>query len=201
MYYIQNLVQMVFTQPLKAQKGSDASNLHDEEIAANEVEFSDDEKEAEHKRLTKKRKIKSGDSVGKAIKPQFSAQNHESIYASNQSYNPQYPQYQQMQQMQPSNYNQYIQQYNQYQYQMMQSGYNYNYQASQYPFGLMQPAYPPAYQMGMSNNYLQQSSVYTPQNERNNLGNIGASTAANFGVNQDEEEVSLYDNIEKSFPQ
>ncbi|RCI10340.1 hypothetical protein L249_4345, partial [Ophiocordyceps polyrhachis-furcata BCC 54312] len=45
----------VFTEPLKAVKGSDASNIHDEEVAANEMEFSDDEKEAEHKRATKPR--------------------------------------------------------------------------------------------------------------------------------------------------
>ncbi|KAH6608544.1 hypothetical protein Trco_001890 [Trichoderma cornu-damae] len=46
----------VFTEPLKNLKGSDASNLHDEEIADEEVEFSDDEKEAEYKRSLKQKK-------------------------------------------------------------------------------------------------------------------------------------------------
>lgn len=43
----------VFTQPLKAFKGTDASNLHDEEVGDDELEFSDDEAEAEHKRRVK----------------------------------------------------------------------------------------------------------------------------------------------------
>jgi H/ACA ribonucleoprotein complex non-core subunit NAF1 len=43
----------VFTQPLKSIKGSDASNFHDEEVGDDEMEFSDDEAEAEHKRRLK----------------------------------------------------------------------------------------------------------------------------------------------------
>ncbi|KAK2630533.1 hypothetical protein QTJ16_001353 [Diplocarpon rosae] len=46
----------VFTQALKAFKGSDASNLHDEEVGEEEIEFSDDEAEAEHKRRVKQKK-------------------------------------------------------------------------------------------------------------------------------------------------
>ncbi|KAF4445106.1 hypothetical protein F53441_10948 [Fusarium austroafricanum] len=46
----------VFTEPLKNMKGSDASNLHDEEIGDDEMEFSDDEKEAEYKRALKQKK-------------------------------------------------------------------------------------------------------------------------------------------------
>ena len=46
----------VFTQPLKAFKGTDASNLHDEEVGDDELEFSDDEAEAEHKRRIKLQK-------------------------------------------------------------------------------------------------------------------------------------------------
>ena len=46
----------VFTQPLKAFKGTDASNLHDEEVGDDELEFSDDEAEAEHKRRVKLQK-------------------------------------------------------------------------------------------------------------------------------------------------
>ncbi|KAI1645903.1 NAF1-domain-containing protein [Daldinia loculata] len=46
----------VFTQPLREQKGTDASNWHDEEAGDEEIEFSDDEKEAEHKRQLKAKK-------------------------------------------------------------------------------------------------------------------------------------------------
>ncbi|KHN97029.1 H/ACA ribonucleoprotein complex, subunit Gar1/Naf1 [Metarhizium album ARSEF 1941] len=46
----------VFTQPLKNIKGSDASNLHDEEVGDDEMEFSDDEREAEYKRSLKQKK-------------------------------------------------------------------------------------------------------------------------------------------------
>ncbi|KAM0325883.1 hypothetical protein ACHAQA_007186 [Verticillium albo-atrum] len=46
----------VFTRPLRNVKGSDASNIHDEEIAEDEMEFSDDEKEAEHKKQKKQAK-------------------------------------------------------------------------------------------------------------------------------------------------
>ncbi|KAI1109548.1 Gar1/Naf1 RNA binding region-domain-containing protein [Nemania sp. NC0429] len=44
------------TQVLKATKGTDASNWHDEEVAEDEIEFSDDEKEAEYKRQLKAKK-------------------------------------------------------------------------------------------------------------------------------------------------
>ena len=46
----------VFTEAIKNMKGSDASNLHDEEVGEDEAEFSDDEKEAEHKRMLKQRR-------------------------------------------------------------------------------------------------------------------------------------------------
>lgn len=49
----------VFTEPLKSLKGSDTSNIHDEEVAADEMEFSDDEKEAEYKRALKNKKTKN----------------------------------------------------------------------------------------------------------------------------------------------
>ncbi|KAK3352597.1 Gar1/Naf1 RNA binding region-domain-containing protein [Lasiosphaeria hispida] len=45
-----------FTQVLKEIKGCDASNLHDEEVGQDEMEFSDDEKEAEYKRQHKLKK-------------------------------------------------------------------------------------------------------------------------------------------------
>ena len=52
-FYVKDHSTFVFTQPLKAVKGSDASNLHDEEIGADEMEFSDDEAELEYKRMLK----------------------------------------------------------------------------------------------------------------------------------------------------
>ena len=55
-FYVSEFARTVFTQPLKAYKGSDASNLHDEEIGDDELEFSDDEAEAEHKRQVKLQK-------------------------------------------------------------------------------------------------------------------------------------------------
>lgn len=56
-FYVEEHSTAVFTQPLKAFKGSDASNLHDEEVGDDEMEFSDDEAEAEHKRQVKIQRI------------------------------------------------------------------------------------------------------------------------------------------------
>ncbi|KAJ4352823.1 hypothetical protein N0V95_003931 [Ascochyta clinopodiicola] len=53
-YYVDAHSTFVFTEPLRKQKHTDASNLHDEET--NEVEFSDDEAEAEFKRQQKQAK-------------------------------------------------------------------------------------------------------------------------------------------------
>ncbi|EHK49800.1 hypothetical protein TRIATDRAFT_94342 [Trichoderma atroviride IMI 206040] len=65
-FYPVDHASYVFTEPLKNLKGSDASNLHDEEIADEEIEFSDDEKEAEYKRsLKQKKKDKWKSSGGK----------------------------------------------------------------------------------------------------------------------------------------
>lgn len=55
-FYVDQFSTSVFTQNLKAFKGSDASNLHDEEAGDAEIEFSDDEAEAEHKRRLKMKK-------------------------------------------------------------------------------------------------------------------------------------------------
>lgn len=55
-YYVPQHSTFVFTQPLKGVKGSDASNFHDEEVGDDEMEFSDDEAEAEHKRQAKLRR-------------------------------------------------------------------------------------------------------------------------------------------------
>lgn len=54
--YVPQFAKTVFTQAIKGIKGSDASNLHDEEVDDDEMEFSDDEKEAEHKRSLKYKK-------------------------------------------------------------------------------------------------------------------------------------------------
>lgn len=60
-YYVVDHSTFVFTQPLKGLKGSDASNFHDEEVADEEVEFSDDEQEAEYrKKLKQKRQERKG---------------------------------------------------------------------------------------------------------------------------------------------
>ena len=56
-FYVTQHSTTVFTQPLKAFKGSDASNLHDEEVGDDELEFSDDEAEAEHKRQIKQQRL------------------------------------------------------------------------------------------------------------------------------------------------
>ncbi|KAI1153925.1 Gar1/Naf1 RNA binding region-domain-containing protein [Nemania diffusa] len=55
-FYPPALASLGLTQALKANKGTDASNWHDEEVAEDEIEFSDDEKEAEHKRQLKAKK-------------------------------------------------------------------------------------------------------------------------------------------------
>ncbi|GAA6052716.1 hypothetical protein JCM3770_007189 [Rhodotorula araucariae] len=52
-FYSPNLASFVFTRDLRNLKGSDASNIWDEEVGANEVEFSDDEEEAEYKKRQK----------------------------------------------------------------------------------------------------------------------------------------------------
>ncbi|KAF9340994.1 hypothetical protein BGZ91_011469 [Linnemannia elongata] len=57
-YSIPAYSSIVMTAPLKAMKGSDASNKFDEEVDDVELEFSDDEKEMEHKRMLKSAKNK-----------------------------------------------------------------------------------------------------------------------------------------------
>ena len=51
--YAPALAAYVFTRELRAMKGSDASNLFDEEVGAQEIEFSDDEAEQDYKRKLK----------------------------------------------------------------------------------------------------------------------------------------------------
>lgn len=55
-FYVDEHSKFVFTQPLQAYKGNDGPNLnevHDEELLEEEIEFSDDEKEAQYKREKK----------------------------------------------------------------------------------------------------------------------------------------------------
>ncbi|MCJ1335070.1 hypothetical protein MMC09_000336 [Bachmanniomyces sp. S44760] len=60
-YYAREFSTFVFTQPLKTVKGSDASNIHDEEVGDDEMEFSDDDAEAEYKKKLKvQRQIRKG---------------------------------------------------------------------------------------------------------------------------------------------
>ncbi|KAK9477138.1 Gar1/Naf1 RNA binding region-domain-containing protein [Lipomyces japonicus] len=55
-YYVPRFSKFVFTQQIKAIKGSDASNWNDEEVDEAEQEFSDDEAEAEFKRRAKEQR-------------------------------------------------------------------------------------------------------------------------------------------------
>ncbi|KAF8857266.1 NAF1-domain-containing protein [Acephala macrosclerotiorum] len=76
----------VFTQALKAYKGSDASNLHDEEVGDEEIEFSDDEAEAEHKRKVKQKKLEKRG--GKAQQNGGPRRGGHPLQQQHQAYNP-----------------------------------------------------------------------------------------------------------------
>lgn len=54
-FHVPQRSHFVFVDQLKSLRGSDASNIHDEEPADNEIEFSDDEKEAAFKAERKRR--------------------------------------------------------------------------------------------------------------------------------------------------
>ena len=55
-FYVPQHSKFVFTTALQSIKGSDASNIHDEEVGDDEMEFSDDEAEAQYKRMRKLRR-------------------------------------------------------------------------------------------------------------------------------------------------
>ncbi|KAG9304346.1 hypothetical protein G9A89_019908 [Geosiphon pyriformis] len=57
-FVVSQYAYYVFLQPLKQMKGSDASNLYDEEVNESELEFSDDEKEAKYKMMIKQKRQK-----------------------------------------------------------------------------------------------------------------------------------------------
>lgn len=66
-WYVPSQSSYVLTRALRAMgKGSDASNIWDEEVAAEEQEFSDDEQEAAFKRSLKANKGKGGKKRGRA---------------------------------------------------------------------------------------------------------------------------------------
>ncbi|KAM0788466.1 hypothetical protein ACM66B_001599 [Microbotryomycetes sp. NB124-2] len=52
-HYAPTLASFVFTRELRNLKGTDASNVYDEEVGAAEIEFSDDEAEQEYRRTLK----------------------------------------------------------------------------------------------------------------------------------------------------
>ncbi|KAK9468024.1 Gar1/Naf1 RNA binding region-domain-containing protein [Lipomyces arxii] len=55
-FYVPKYSTFVFTAAIKAIKGSDASNINDEEVADSDIEFSDDEAEMQHKRAKKEQR-------------------------------------------------------------------------------------------------------------------------------------------------
>ena len=54
-FHVPTRSRFVFPNQLRMFKGSDASNVHDEEVGADEIEFSDDEAEAAYKRQLKRK--------------------------------------------------------------------------------------------------------------------------------------------------
>ena len=54
-FHVPTKSRFVFVSQIKALKGSDASNVHDEEPADDELEFSDDEAEAAHRSRLKRK--------------------------------------------------------------------------------------------------------------------------------------------------
>ena len=52
-FHVPQRSRFVFVEHIKNMRGSDASNIHDEEPAEDDLEFSDDEQEAAHKRRKK----------------------------------------------------------------------------------------------------------------------------------------------------
>ncbi|KZT30776.1 NAF1-domain-containing protein [Neolentinus lepideus HHB14362 ss-1] len=58
-FHVPRRSKFIFVNELKLLKGSDASNAHDEEPGEEEMEFSDDEQEAEHKRRLKQKRLEA----------------------------------------------------------------------------------------------------------------------------------------------
>ncbi|EIN13920.1 NAF1-domain-containing protein [Punctularia strigosozonata HHB-11173 SS5] len=66
-FHVPRRSHFVFLNELKHSKGSDASNIHDEEPAAHELDFSDDEEEAAFKRAAKMKRRRSDSRAGSVI--------------------------------------------------------------------------------------------------------------------------------------
>lgn len=54
-YYLPKRSSFLKTKALRAMKGSDASNVYDEEVDEDQADFSDDEAERQHKRVLEER--------------------------------------------------------------------------------------------------------------------------------------------------
>ncbi|CAG8464404.1 6352_t:CDS:2 [Acaulospora morrowiae] len=52
------LIKYAFTPIIREMKGCDASNVYDEEVSGEELDFSDDEKESQHKKLLKRQRTR-----------------------------------------------------------------------------------------------------------------------------------------------
>lgn len=87
-FYLPSHAEYIFTQPLRDQKGSDASNVHDEEVGDAELEFSDDEAEAEFKRKRKMERYGGGDGDGRKDKFKQGRKNVEMPPATDEPYVP-----------------------------------------------------------------------------------------------------------------
>ncbi|PHH64414.1 hypothetical protein CDD81_4635 [Ophiocordyceps australis] len=81
LFYPVDLASYVFTQPLRNVKGSDASNMHDEEVGDDDLDFSDDEKEAEYKRSVKQQRSKNKSAKPDAPRPPHPLRQHTSADA------------------------------------------------------------------------------------------------------------------------
>ncbi|KAI9725401.1 MAG: hypothetical protein M1828_003251 [Chrysothrix sp. TS-e1954] len=57
LFYVKAHSSFILTERLKEMRGTDASNIHDEEVGGDEIEFSDDEAEAAYKRARKEEKM------------------------------------------------------------------------------------------------------------------------------------------------
>ena len=78
-YFVNEHSTFVFTEPLRAQKHTDASGQYDEE--AKVQEFSDDEEEAEHKRMVKAEKKQRAQAAAEEVAPPFNPPTGPSAYA------------------------------------------------------------------------------------------------------------------------
>lgn len=67
LYYVNDFSTFVLTESLKKEKYTDASNVYDEEITGEDVDFSDDEKEKAHKRQKKAGKAQQGAARGQRV--------------------------------------------------------------------------------------------------------------------------------------